>query len=174
MLDINFLSPYQSGFRPGDSTVNQLIYIVHKIHEALDSGNEVRMVFLDISKAFDKVWHKGLIFKLKTIGVKGPLLNWIASYLSQRKQRVVINGQSSDWGDIEAGVPQGSVLGPLLFLIYINDITTNLQSNCFLFAFDSSLFQIVSDPHSPRADGAKRRARVLIPPGYLHPGKGKH
>ena len=148
LLDINFLSPYQSGFRPGDSTVNQLIYIVHKIHEALDSGNEVRMGFLDISKAFDKVWHKGLIFKLKTIGVRGPLLNWIVSYLSQRKQRVVINGQSSDWGDIEAGVPQGSVLGPLLFLIYINDITKNLQSNCFLFADDSSLFQIVSDPHS--------------------------
>ena len=80
--------------------------------------------------------------------MRGPLLNWIVSYLSQRKQRVVINGQSSDWGDIEAGVPQGSVLGPLLFLIYINDITTNLQSNCFLFADDSSLFQIVSDPHS--------------------------
>jgi hypothetical protein len=80
--------------------------------------------------------------------VRGPLLNWIVSYLSQRKQRVVINGQSSDWGDIEAGVPEGSVLSPLLFLIYINDITTNLQSNCFLFADDSSLFQIVSDPQS--------------------------
>ena len=88
LLDIKFLSPFQSGFRPGDSTVNQLIYIVHRIYEALDSGNEVRMVFLDISKAFDKVWHKGLIPKLKYLGVREPLLDWIISYLSERKQRV--------------------------------------------------------------------------------------
>ena len=115
LLEIHFLNPFQSGFRPGDSTVNQLVFIVHKIYEALEEGKEVRMVFLDISKAFDKVWHKGLLRRLESLGVRDPLLKWIKSYLSKRKQRVIIDGQSSDWMQIEAGVPQGSVLGPLLF-----------------------------------------------------------
>ena len=82
-------------------------------------GKEVRMVFLDISKAFDKVWHKGLLYKLESLGVRDPVLKWIKSYLTGRKQRVIIDGQSSDWREIEAGVPQGSVLGPLLFLFIL-------------------------------------------------------
>ena len=82
-------------------------------------GKEVRMVFLDFTKAFDKVWHKGLLYKLQTLGLKDPLLSWFRSYLTDRKQRVVIDGQTSSWSNTEAGVPQGSVLGPLLFLIYI-------------------------------------------------------
>ena len=146
LLEINFLNLFQSGFRPGDSTVNQLIFIVHKIHEAFELGKEVRMVFLDISKAFDKVWHKGLLFKLERLGVRDPLLKWIKSYLTERKQCVLIDGQSSDWKEIDSGVPQGSVLGPLLFLIYINDITRDLQSNNFLYADDTSLLEIVDDP----------------------------
>ena len=77
------------------------------------------MVFLDISKAFDKVWQKGLLYKLESLGVRDPLLKWIKSYLTGRKQRVIIDGQSSDWREIEAGVPQGSVLGPLLFLFIL-------------------------------------------------------
>ena len=80
-LEIHFLSPlplFQSGFRPGDSTVNQLVFMVHKIYEALQLGKEVRMVFLDVSKAFDKAWHKGLLRKLESFG----MLNWIKSYLT--------------------------------------------------------------------------------------------
>lgn len=146
LLEIHFLSPFQSGFRPGDSTVNQLVFMVHKIYEALELGKEIRMVFLDISKAFDKVWHKGLLRKLESLGVRDPLLKWIKSYLTGRKQRVIIDGQSSDWKQIEAGVPQGSVLGPLLFLIYINDITCDLQCNCFLYADDTCLFEVVDEP----------------------------
>jgi len=83
---------------------------------------------------------------LKTIGIRDPLLGWLTSYLSQRKQRVVIDGQSSSWSTVSAGVPQGSVLGQLLFLIYINDVTENLKSDCLLYADDTSLFDIVDDP----------------------------
>ena len=77
-----------------------------------------REVFLDITKAFDKVWHEGLIYKLRQNGVKGNLLETLTIFLNDRKQRVVLNGQHSKWANIEAGVPQGSILGPLLFLIY--------------------------------------------------------
>ena len=120
----------QSGFRPGDSTTNQLLYLVGEIHQPFDSAEcfEVRAVFLDISKAFDKVWHDGLIFKLKQNGVSGGLLKLFQNYLSNRKQRVVLNGSHSDYSAIESGVPQGSVLGPLLFLIYINDLERNIKS----------------------------------------------
>jgi hypothetical protein len=90
------LNRFQSGFRPGDSIVNQLILIVHKIYEALESGKEVRMVFLDISKAFAKVWHRVLIYKFELLGVEDPLLKWLKSYLFGRKQRVIIDCQSSD------------------------------------------------------------------------------
>ena len=89
---------------------------------SFDDGLEVRGVFLDISKAFDKVWHEGLIYKLKQNGVKGNLLETLTNFLNDRKQRVALNGQHSKWANIEAGDPQGSILGPLLFLIYINDL----------------------------------------------------
>ena len=133
------LSKHQSGFQPGDSTTNQLSYIYHTIAEALDKKKDVCIIFCDISKAFDRVWHKGLIFKLKKAGVGGPLLHWFTDYLSNRHQSVVIRGQKSELGHIKAGVPQGSVLGPLLFLIYINDITEHIHSNVKLFADDTSL-----------------------------------
>ena len=79
LLEIEYLNPLQSGLRPGDSTVNQLVYLVHKIYDAFEKGKEVRMVFLDISKAFDKVWHKGLLYKLESLGVRGSLLKWFES-----------------------------------------------------------------------------------------------
>ena len=137
----------QSGFRSGDSTTNQLLFLVNEIHEAFENPNslEVRSVFLDISYAFDKVWHDGLIHKLEQNGVSGNLLNLTRSYLHNRKQRVVINGSCSDYFSIESGVPQGSVLGPLLFLIYINDLEANIKSRIKFFADDTMLFSIVHD-----------------------------
>ena len=142
----NILSSLQSGFIPGDSTVNQLAYLYHTFCEALDAGKEVRAVFCDISKAFDRVWHAGLIHKLEVAGVTEEALEWFRNYLSNRRQRVVLPGASSDWAYIRAGVPQGSILGPLLFLVYINDIVENIGSHIRLFADDTSLFIIVDDP----------------------------
>ena len=97
-------------------------------------------VFLDVSKAFDRVWHKGIIFKLKQFGIEGDLLEWISDYLSGRKQKVVIRNSSSGLRRVNAGVPQGSVLCPLLFLVDVNDISESLLSLICLFADDSSLF----------------------------------
>ena len=107
---------------------------------------QYRSVFLDISKAFDKVWHDGLIFKLEQNGVSGNLLKLLQNYLSNRKQRVVQNDSSSDYSSIDSGVPQGSVLGPLLFLVYINDLERNIKSNVNFFADDTMLFSIVKSP----------------------------
>ena len=144
----NLITKNQSGFRPGDSTTNQLLYLVNEIHQAFENPKslEVRAVFLDISKAFDKVWHNGFIFKLKQNGVSGNLLKFFQNYLNNRKQRVVLNGSFSNYSTVESGVPQGSVLGPLLFLIYINDLERNTKSNIKFFADDTMLFSIVKDP----------------------------
>ena len=109
-------------------------------------------MYLDISKAFDRVWHDGLVYKLKRCGVSGQLLSLIQSFLKDRKQRTVLNGQSSNWGDISAGVPQGSILGPLFFLVYINDLTADLKCNVKLFADDTSLFTVVENTNTAAND----------------------
>ena len=121
----------QSAFTAGDGTVNQLITIHDDICKLLDDGN-------DISKAFDRVWHNGLLFKLEHIGICGKLIDWLKSYLSGRIQRVVIRGQSSIFLEVKSGVPQGSVLGPILFLIY--DKTSGITSNKKLYADNTSLY----------------------------------
>ena len=144
--DNNTITTLQSGFIPGDSTVNQLVDIYNTFCKALDEGKEIRAIFCDISKAFDRVWHKGLLFKLRSAGVSGSLLNWFSDYLNDRKQKVVLPGASSSWTSVGAGVPQGSILGPLLFLLYINDIVEDIGSSIRLFADDTSLYIIVDNP----------------------------
>ena len=138
----------RSDFRPNDSCINQLISITHNIYRAFDANPslEVRGVFLDLSKAFDKVWHEGLLYKLKSNGINGNALQLIKSFLHKRCQRIVLKGQSqsSSWLSTRADVPQGSVLGPLFFLIYINDLPEGLNSEVKLFADDTSLFNIVN------------------------------
>jgi len=138
--DNELLSKHQSGFQPGDSTVHQLSYLYHIFCEALDFKKDVKIVFCDISKAFDRVWHDGLIYKLKKLGIYGNLIEWFKDYLHERTQRVVIRGQTSEPNIIKGGVPQGSVLGPLLFLVYINDLTDIVNSKVKLFADDTSLY----------------------------------
>ena len=104
-IENNLISLSQSGFWQGDSCINQLVSITHEIYRSVDLGYEVRGVFLDISKTFDKVWHEGLLHKLKENGINGPLLNVLEDFLCSRKQRVVLNGQHSSWSDVVAGVP---------------------------------------------------------------------
>ena len=148
ILENNILIKYHSGFQSIDSTVNQLLEIYNTIISNLDKGKDVRFIFCDISKAFDKVWHKGLFFKLKSYGMDGNTLKWIENYLDDRVQRVVLDWFYSSIKPISAGVPQGSVLGPFLILLYINDIADNLINNIRLFADDTSLFIVVdNDPN---------------------------
>ena len=99
-----------------------------------------RLTALDISKAFDKVWHEDWLFKLRSMGISGELYN-----LSGRFQSVILNGQTSSWRPVIAGVPQGSILGPLLFLVYISDLPNELKSSAKLIADDTFLFTIVKD-----------------------------
>ena len=148
------LNTNQSGFRPFDSCVNQLLTITHEIFSSFDCNPslEVRSIFLDISKAFDKVWHEGLLYKLKSFGISENLLNLIKHYLTNRSQRVLLNGQCSNWQPILARVPQRSILGPLLFLIYINDLPDGLKSNVKLFADNTSLFSVVENKEESASD----------------------
>ena len=149
----NLISPKQSGFKPGDSCISQLISITHEIYESLDAALEVRSVFLDISKAFDKVWHEGVLFKLSQNGMSGNFLKHLTfNFLKNRKQRVTLKEQTSSWTEVIEGVPQGSILGQLLFLIYINDLPDGLPSNVKFFADGTSLFSVVYDIHSSSID----------------------
>ena len=116
--------------------------IIHEIHTNVD-GNlpvDVRGIFLGISKAFDKVWHKCLLFKLESYGVESDLLSSLECYLTDRKQRLVLNGKTAGWRKINFGMPQGSVLGPLLLLIYINDLSDSIISIFKIFADNTSVF----------------------------------
>ena len=134
--------------------------LTHHIFKGFDANPplDTRGVFLDISKAFDRVWHEGLLFKLKAYGVSGSLLNLLRDLLTGRVQRVVLNGHNSIWKIIKAGVPQGSILGPLLFLIFINDLPTNLETNTKIFADDTSLFSLVLN----QIDSASKLNRDLL------------
>lgn len=133
--DNDFISPFQSGFKLGDTFVNQLTYFYHTFCKALDDGLVIRIIFVDISKAFDKVWHKGLLLKLKKAGNQGPFFNWFSVYLSNRRQSVVLPWSKSDWSTIIGDVPQGSGLGLLLFLVCINDIVEDIGSSVNLFIY---------------------------------------
>ena len=135
----NLIYNNQSGFLPGHSTVYQLLDIYHQITQSIDAKQHTCVVFCDVSKAFDRVWHKGLLFKLRQHGISGKLIEWISHYLSNRKQNVFIGSSMSAPKVISAGVPQGTVLGPLFFLIYINDIAESLLSIVRLFADDTSM-----------------------------------
>ena len=147
----SIITQSQSGFTSGDSTIYQLLSIYDDFVSALDRNIPTQAIFFDISKAFDRVWHRGLIHKLEAAGIKGTLLNWFKSYLKDRKQAVVIKGSKSNFLDVQAGVPQGSALGPTLFLLYINDLNNAIESIIKLFADDTSMYlSLIDNYHRTR------------------------
>ena len=153
----NIISDRQAAYLKGDSTITQLLYLVHNIRTSWGKSLISHGCFLDISAAFDKVWHNGLLAKLEQVGITGILLQLFKSYLLDRKQCTVVDGVKSSLISITAGVPQGSRLGPLLFIIYINDIVDNLESEILVFADDCSLLASGLDP----AETAKQLNRDL-------------
>lgn len=155
----NLLNDCQYGFLSERSTADLLTVLFQKWSDALDSGSEVRTISLDISKAFDKVWHDGLLAKLQSYGVSGPLFNWLKDYLSNRRQAVRVDGFISGSQSINAGVPQGSVLGPTLFLIFINDLPDVTSNPLHLFADDSTVHAQL--PSGPLTEAREETAAAL-------------
>ena len=141
----NVFSNSQFGFREGRSCVLQLLKVFDDWTQSIDSGYPVDAIYLDLKKAFDSVPHQRLLLKLKSNGISGNILKWITNFLSNRKQRVTLNGVSSEWTNVTSGVPQGSVLGPLLFIIYVNDLPAAVKSHCRLFADDAKVYKQVAD-----------------------------
>ncbi|MCG8046380.1 MAG: hypothetical protein JAY66_11960 [Candidatus Thiodiazotropha taylori] len=146
MTQQNALYELQHGFREKRSCETQLIQLVEDLARQLTLGKQTDLVLLDFSKAFDKVNHLKLLYKLSNFGITGNTLKWIESFLIGRTQTVVLDGESSNEVPVTSGVPQGSVLGPLLFLLYINDLPDNIQSQVRLFADDTAVYLTVSSP----------------------------
>ena len=144
LLENNLLSPRQHGFINGRSTVTQLLKYLESCAEKVAHGEVVDVVYLDFQKAFDTVPHARLIKKLRAYGIDDELLAWITEYLKDRTQIVRVNGESSEIAAVISGIPQGTVLGPLLFVIYINDILDNIDSDGLLFADDAKIFRAIA------------------------------
>ena len=143
------ISDCQHGFFAGRSTATNLICYLDRISGEISGGRQVDSIYLDFKKAFDSVSHPLLLYKLRFYGITGPLYNWFESYLTARKQRVVINGQASRWCSVTSGVPQGSILGPALFIMYINDIVNCINHSCIsLYADDSKIFHPIKSASS--------------------------
>ena len=136
----------QGGFREGHSTVSTASFFLNEIYKAINQKKYTLVTYLDIKKAFDTVHHKILLKKCKKLGIHGNLLYWLTNYLENRKQATIANNVQSDTGNIVCGVPQGSILGSLLFLIYVNDLNSCLTSTSdFLYADDTVLLCSGSD-----------------------------
>ena len=144
LLQNNLLSSKQHGFISGRSTITQLLNYLDKCAQSVALGSVVDAIYLDFEKAFDTVPHRRLLGKLEAYGIRGDILRWINDYLTERTQVVLVNGAESDISSVISGVPQGTVLGPLLFVIYINDMLDNIVSNGLLFADDTKIFHQIS------------------------------
>ena len=149
----------QHGFRAQRSTLTQLLAYWDNVLECLEKGETVDVIYTDFSKAFDSVPHERLFLKLEAMGIKGDVLYWIKSFLRGRTQCVNVDGTKSTWRDVLSGIPQGSVIGPILFVIFINDMPSEVKHNfCKLFADDCKLYGNVKldEENSMQLDASKR------------------
>ena len=139
----NILNKFQHGFRKHHSCETQLLETLDDLSNGIDQKQQIDCLILDFSKAFDVVAHRRLLYKLGWYGIRGQTLNWINGWLTKRTQTVVVDGYSSSDATVDSGVPQGTVLGPLLFILYINDIVNNISSTIRLFADDCLLYRLI-------------------------------
>ena len=140
LIKHNLINPSQHGFLKSKIMPNKFVMFFGKITKWVDDGSPVDVINLDFQKPFDKVPHQRLILKLKSHGMGNSIVNWIEQWLTDRKQRVVVDGEVSSWKSVLSGVPQGSVLGPILFLVYINDLEEGVTGKILKFADDTKLF----------------------------------
>ena len=141
LIKHKLINSSQHGFLKSKSCLTNLLCFFEEITKWVDEGSPVDIIYLDFQKAFDKVPHQRLILKLKSHGIGISIINWIEQWLTDRRQRVVVDGEVSNWKPVLSGVPQGSVLGPILFLIYINDLEEGVTSKILTFADDTKLFR---------------------------------
>ena len=171
-----WLHESQHGFRPGHSCESQLFTVCQDLAEALDEGGRIDSIIIDFSKAFDLVPHDRLITKIAESGVDGRVIGWLRNFLSGRSQRVRVDGHLSEEIAVTSGVPQGSVLGPLLFLAYVNDIWMNVESDLRLFADDCILYRKIRDSRdieTLQADINKLMEWAQLNEMKINPGKCK-
>ena len=140
MSDNNLFSQHQHGFVPKKDCMSNLITCLEIWTEWIEEGYTVDVIYTDFSKAFDSVPHVRLSKKLEALGIGGKILEWIKGFLKDRKQQVKVDGVVSEWKEVISGIPQGSVLGPTLFVMFINDMPDVTESICKLFADDAKLF----------------------------------
>ena len=142
-------SQEQHGFTPNKSTTTNLLEALNVITEAQMHGIPLDVLFLDYQKAFDTVPHQRLLLQAESFGIRGKVLNWIKAFLSNRRQRVRVNDSTSSWKPVISGIPQGSILGPILFILYVNDIPSQLQSIISMYADDTKLFSALLSDGTP-------------------------
>ena len=145
LIKHKLINPSQHGFLKEKSCLTNLLCFLEEISKWVYDGSPADVIYLDFQKAFDKVPHQRLIRKLKSHGMGSSIINWIEHWLTDRRQRVVVAGEVSSWKSVLSGVPQGSVLGPILFLVYINDLEEGVTGIILKFADDTKLFRKVKD-----------------------------
>ncbi|KAK3090353.1 hypothetical protein FSP39_011129 [Pinctada imbricata] len=149
-LENDLFTKRQYGFMSGRSTAIQLLKVLDEWTEAIDNGQGIDCIYMDYKKAFDTVPHQRLLKKLEAYQLGPSIIEWIMHYLQDRKQQVSVNGQNSTWHRVTSGIPQGSVVGPLLFVIFINDLPDIVESTVYLFADDTKIFKVIEEGRDKR------------------------